>query len=310
MAIFNSWKNKLKEGLRRSAADINSNIASIFRDRKLDSDTIQELEDVLISADFGVEVTNNIVSNLTKKSYNKSISSKEVRLLLRDEIVKIVEPCTKLFSPDFKNKPHIILFIGVNGSGKTTSIGKIAAKFKEQGKSIMLAAGDTFRAAAIEQLSIWAQRLGVDIVTSKLGGDAASLIYDAYKKAIEQNVDLLLIDTAGRLQNKVELLEELAKIIRVLKKLNIDAPHDIFLVLDGTVGQNAISQVAAFQKTANVTGLLMTKLDGTARGGILVAICKRFALPIYYIGVGEQIADLETFNAIDYANNITMIEEE
>lgn len=295
MAIFNNWKNKFKD-----------NITGIFKNKKLDDSALEEFEEILLSSDFGMSATQRIIAKINENRYDKAISPQEVRTILRDEIASIVAPCAKNFEPSSTTGPHVILFVGVNGSGKTTTIGKLAAKFKAQGKKLMLAAGDTFRAAAIEQLAIWAKRLEVPIVSSKIGGDAASLSFEAYSQAIAQQMDILLIDTAGRLQNKTELMDELAKITRVLKKLNPDAPHSVLLVLDGTVGQNALSQVAAFQQNTNVTGLVMTKLDGTARGGILVAICEKFALPIYYIGVGESVDDLNAFNAIDYANSISM----
>ncbi|MDN5248640.1 signal recognition particle-docking protein FtsY [Bartonella sp. TP] len=306
MAIFNNWTNKLKGGLKSSATALSTNITGIFKNKKLDETTLEEFEEILLSADFGMSATQKILAKITEGRYDKSISAQEVRTILRDEIAAIVAPCAKNFEPNTTAGPHVILFVGVNGSGKTTTIGKLAAKFKTQGKKIMLAAGDTFRAAAIEQLTIWAKRLEIPVVSSKIGGDAASLSFEAYSQAIAQQMDILLIDTAGRLQNKTELMNELAKITRVLKKVNPAAPHSVLLVLDGTVGQNAISQVAAFQQNTAVTGLVMTKLDGTARGGILVAICEKFALPIYYIGVGEAIDDLNSFNAIDYANSISM----
>jgi len=296
-----SWLARLKSGMAQSSRRLNQSLSSAFTGRKLDDTMLEELEDALLAADLGLETSLKITEALRAGRFGRNIDADEVRALMADEIAKVLEPCAKPLELDLSHKPHVILVVGVNGTGKTTTIGKLAAKMRAGGLSVMLAAGDTFRAAAIEQLHIWGKRTGAEVVSSKLGGDAAGLAYDAYKKAKEAGADVLLIDTAGRLQNKTELMDELAKIVRVLKKLDPAAPHTVLQNLDATTGQNALNQVEIFGKVANVSGLVMTKLDGTARGGILVAIAAKYKLPIYFIGVGEDIADLEPFSAHDFA---------
>lgn len=299
-----TWFERLRKGLARSSQQLGDSIGGIFTRRKLDEDTLQDLEDVLIQADLGMETAIRITGSLSATRYGKDISSEEVRTIMATEIEKVLGPVAKPLELDLSHKPHVILVVGVNGTGKTTTIGKLAAKLTAGGLSVMLAAGDTFRAAAIEQLHIWGKRTGAPVVSSKLGADAAGLAYDAWKQAKEAGSDVLIIDTAGRLQNRTELMDELAKIVRVLGKNDPDAPHTVLQTLDATTGQNALNQVEIFKNVAGVNGLVMTKLDGTARGGILVAISARHKLPVYFIGVGEQIDDLEPFAAKDFAKAI------
>lgn len=299
-----SWFERLRKGLSRSSSSLNESIGGIFTKRKLDEDTLQDLEDVLIQADLGLETAMRITDTLSSGRYGKNISDDEVHNVLSSEIEKVLTPIAKPLELDLSHKPHVILVVGVNGTGKTTTIGKLAAKLTAGGLKVMLAAGDTFRAAAIEQLHIWGKRTGSPVVSSKLGADAAGLAYDAWEKAKEAGSDVLIIDTAGRLQNKTELMDELAKIVRVLAKHDPDAPHTVLQTLDATTGQNALNQVEIFQNVAGVNGLVMTKLDGTARGGILVAISAKHKLPVYFIGVGEGIDDLEPFAAKDFAQAI------
>ena len=299
-----SWFERLKSGLARSSRQLGDSISSIFTKRKLDEATLQDLEDVLIQADLGLETALRITDTLASSRYGKDISTDEVRTIMSDEIKKVLEPVARPLELDLSHKPHVILVVGVNGTGKTTTIGKLAAKLTAGGLKVMLAAGDTFRAAAIEQLHIWGDRVNAPVVSTKLGADAASLAYDAYEKAKAAGSDVLIIDTAGRLQNKTELMDELAKIVRVLSKHDPDAPHTVLQTLDATTGQNALNQVEIFRNIAGVNGLVMTKLDGTARGGILVAIAAKYKLPVYFIGVGEGIDDLEPFAASDFAEAI------
>lgn len=299
-----SWFERLKHGLSRSSRQLGDSISSIFTKRKLDEATLQDLEDVLIQADLGLETAIRITDTLASSRYGKDISTDEVRTIMSDEIKKVLEPIAQPLELDLTHKPHVILVVGVNGTGKTTTIGKLAAKLTAGGLKVMLAAGDTFRAAAIEQLHIWGERVNAPVVSTKLGADAASLAYDAYEKAKAAGSDVLIIDTAGRLQNKTELMEELAKIVRVLGKHDPEAPHTVLQTLDATTGQNALNQVEIFRNIAGVNGLVMTKLDGTARGGILVAIAAKYKLPVYFIGVGEGIDDLEPFAASDFAEAI------
>jgi fused signal recognition particle receptor len=303
-----SWWQKLKSGLSRTTSNVTEGITSLFTKRKLDDATLEELEDLLIQADLGIDVAARISGAVGKGRYDKEIEPDEVKAILAEEVAKVLQPVALPLVVQPK-KPFVLLMIGVNGSGKTTTIGKLASKFRAEGKSVMLAAGDTFRAAAIEQLKVWGQRTGAPVVARDQGGDAAGLAFDAVKAAQEQGTDVLLIDTAGRLQNRTELMAELEKVIRVIKKLDETAPHATLLVLDATVGQNAISQVDIFGKQAGVTGLVMTKLDGTARGGILVALAEKFKLPIHFIGVGEGVDDLEPFEATDFARAIAGLEK-
>ena len=304
-----SWWTRLKSGLSRSSLAIGQGVVDIFTKRKLDSAMLEELEDVLIRADLGVAVATRITDAVGKGRYEKEIAPEEVKTILAAEVEKALAPVARPFVIDASKKPFVTLVVGVNGSGKTTTIGKIASKFTREGKKVTLAAGDTFRAAAIEQLKIWGGRLGAEVVAREQGGDAASLAFDAIREAQANGSDLLLMDTAGRLQNRAELMAELEKIVRVMKKVDAEAPHAVLLVLDATVGQNAMNQVEIFGRTAGVTGLVMTKLDGTARGGILVAIADKFGLPVHFIGVGEQAEDLEPFEARDFARAIAGLED-
>jgi fused signal recognition particle receptor len=303
-AVKLSWFQRLKSGLSRSSRELSDSITGIFTKRKLDEETLQDLEDVLIRADLGLETAMRITDTLSSGRYGKEVSGQEVRAVMAAEIEKVLGPVAKPLELDLSHKPHVILVVGVNGTGKTTTIGKLAAKLTHAGLKVTLAAGDTFRAAAIEQLKIWGERTKSTVVSSKLGADAAGLAFDAYEKAKTEGADVLIIDTAGRLQNKTELMDELAKIVRVLGKIDADAPHTVLQTLDATTGQNALNQVEIFRNIAGVNGLVMTKLDGTARGGILVAIAAKHKLPVYFIGVGEQIDDLEPFSAHEFAEAI------
>jgi fused signal recognition particle receptor len=303
-----SWIERLRQGLSRTSAQLTSQITSLFTKRKLDDETLQDLEDLLIQADLGVETALRITDALASERYGKDVSGEDVSKIMASEITKVLAPVARPLELDLNHKPHVILVVGVNGTGKTTTIGKLAAKLTRGGLKVMLAAGDTFRAAAIEQLNIWASRTGADIVSSKLGADAAGLAYEAYEKAKQAGHDVLIIDTAGRLQNKTELMAELEKIVRVLGRLDPDAPHTVLQTLDATTGQNALNQVEIFRNVAGVSGLIMTKLDGTARGGILVAISAKHKLPVCFIGVGEGVEDLEPFNAKDFAEAIAGIQ--
>jgi len=291
------WLSRLRDGLSKSSDKLTEGVTAIFTKRKLDDDTIDELTDLLITADLGVPAATRITTALAKDKFDKDITDEDVRSALALEVAATLAPHEKPLQIDGAKKPHILLMVGVNGSGKTTTIGKLAKKFADDGKSVMLAAGDTFRAAAIEQLQVWGERTGAPVIARKVGADAAGLAFDAVKEAQEKGVDILMIDTAGRLQNRKELMDELAKIVRVIKKLDETAPHDVILTLDATVGQNALSQAKVFTEIAGVTGLVMTKLDGTARGGVLVALADQFKLPIHFIGVGEGVEDLQSFNA-------------
>jgi fused signal recognition particle receptor len=299
-----SWFQRMKDGLARSSRELSGNIAGVFTKRKLDEETLQDLEDVLIRADLGVETALRVTDSLAASRYGKDVSDSEVRAVMAAEVEKVLAPVARSLELDLSHKPHVVLVVGVNGTGKTTTIGKLAAKLTEGGLSVMLAAGDTFRAAAIEQLKIWGERTGSPVVATKLGADAAGLAYDAFEKAKAAGSDVLIIDTAGRLQNKAELMAELEKIVRVLGKLDPEAPHTVLQTVDATTGQNALNQVEIFRNIAGVNGLVMTKLDGTARGGILVAIAAKHKLPVYFIGVGEQVDDLEPFSASDFAKAI------
>ncbi len=299
-----SWYQRLRDGLVKSSSKLSDGITSIFTKRKLDVATLEDLEDLLIQSDLGVETAERITSAISKGRFEKGISADDVRAILAAEVTRVLEPVAKPLVIIAANKPHVILTVGVNGTGKTTTLGKLSAQFQREGKHVMLAAGDTFRAAAIDQLKVWGQRTGATVIARDVGSDASALAYDAMKDAQAAGCDVLLIDTAGRLQNKQALMDELQKIVRVIKKLDPTAPHDVLLVLDATTGQNALSQVDVFAKTAGVTGLIMTKLDGTARGGILVAIAAKYGLPVHAIGVGEGVDDLQPFKAADFAGAI------
>ncbi|HYC26274.1 MAG TPA: signal recognition particle-docking protein FtsY [Roseiarcus sp.] len=298
------WWSRLKSGLSRSSSAIGRGIGDIFSKGKLDAAALDDLENVLIQADLGPAAAGRVRQTISRGRYDKSIEPDTVKSVLAAEIEQILTPVAQPLVIDPGQKPFVILVVGVNGSGKTTTIGKLAAKFAADGRKVTLAAGDTFRAAAIGQLRIWAARVGAAFVAGDPGGDPAGVAYKAVTDAKQRGDDVVLIDTAGRLQNRSELMGELEKIIRVVKKVEPRAPHAVLLVLDATVGQNALSQVETFAKVAGVTGLAMTKLDGTARGGILVAIAEKFALPIHFIGVGEGVDDLEPFAARDFAQAI------
>jgi fused signal recognition particle receptor len=302
------WWQRLTHGMRRTSTALSDSVTGLFTKRKLDAGTLEELEDALVQADLGVETAMRITKAVGEGRYDKEIAPDEVRAILAGEVEKALLPVAKPLSLDSSHKPYVILMVGVNGSGKTTTIGKLAQKFRAQGLSVMMAAGDTFRAAAIEQLKIWGERVGAPVLAREQGADAAGLAFDALRQAKEAGIDVLLVDTAGRLQNKAGLMSELEKIVRVIKKFDPTAPHATLLVLDATVGQNALSQVELFQKAAGVTGLVMTKLDGTARGGILVALSAKFGLPVHFIGVGEGVDDLEPFEARDFARAIAGLE--
>jgi len=299
-----SWWRRLTEGLSRTSSALTTGITDLFTKRKLDAGTLEDLEDILIQADLGLATSARIAKAVGEGRYDKQIEPAEVKAILAREVETILSPVALPLAIDATKKPFVILMVGVNGSGKTTTIGKLAAKFRAEGKSVMLAAGDTFRAAAIEQLRVWGERTKAEVVYGQQGADAAGLAFEALQKAKANGTDVLLVDTAGRLQNKQGLMDELAKVVRVIRKQDESAPHAALLVLDATVGQNAISQVEAFRETAGVTGLVMTKLDGTARGGILVALAAQFGLPVHFIGVGESVEDLEPFSARDFARAV------
>lgn len=299
-----SWFQRLRAGLARTSSQLTGQIAALFTKRKLDDQTLQDLEDLLIQADLGVETAMRVTDTLASERYGKDVTGEDVSRIMAQEIAKVLKPVAKPLQLDLSHKPHVILVVGVNGTGKTTTIGKLAAKLSGAGLKVTLAAGDTFRAAAIEQLKIWAERTKSDFIGTKIGADAAGLAFDAFQQAKANKSDVLIIDTAGRLQNKAELMAELEKIVRVLGKLDPDAPHTVLQTLDATTGQNALNQVEIFRNVAGVNGLIMTKLDGTARGGILVAISAKHKLPVYFIGVGEGVDDLEPFEAEDFAHAI------
>jgi fused signal recognition particle receptor len=298
------WLKRLRRGLTRSSGALTGSFASIFTKRRLDEATLEEFEEALIRADLGVETAAAITDALRRDRYGRELGEDEVKGILAAELEALLAPIAKPLAFSAAVGPEVILMVGVNGTGKTTTIGKLAAKFSAEGKKVMLAAGDTFRAAAIDQLKIWGERTGAPVVAREVGSDAAGLAFDAMAEAKRTGADVLMIDTAGRLQNRSELMAELEKIIRVIRKQDPAAPHHVILTLDATTGQNALSQVEIFLKSAGVTGIVMTKLDGTARGGILVAVATRFGLPVHYIGVGESIDDLEPFDAADFARAI------
>ncbi|PWC36606.1 cell division protein FtsY [Azospirillum sp. TSO35-2] len=298
------WFAKLKEGLSKSSSKLTDGITGIFTKRKLDDEALEELEELLITADLGPATAAKVTAELARTRFGKEVSPEEVKVTLAAEVAKIVGPVAKPLELDPALAPHVILVVGVNGTGKTTTIGKLARQFKAEGKSVMLAAGDTFRAAAVSQLKIWGERTGCPVVARDTGADAAGLAYDALERARAEKVDVLLIDTAGRLQNKTGLMEELRKIVRVIKKLDETAPHTTLLTLDATTGQNAHSQVEIFRDMVNVNGLILTKLDGSARGGVLVSLAEKFRIPVHAIGVGEGIYDLRPFDADAFAKSL------
>ena len=303
------WLDRLRAGLGRSSAALTDGISALLTRRRLDAGTIEGLEELLIKADLGVATAQRLAGGLKEDRFNKEVTADEVRGALATQIAGILEPVARPLAPDPARKPHVVLVVGVNGSGKTTTIGKLAHAFRAEGRSVMLAAGDTFRAAATEQLQIWGTRTGCAVFARETGADAAGLAFDALQHARTEAIDLLFIDTAGRLQNRADLMGELGKIIRVLKKIDTEAPHSCLLVLDATVGQNAHSQVETFRASAGVTGLIVTKLDGTARGGVLVALAEKFALPVHAIGVGEGADDLRPFEARAFARALMGLED-
>jgi fused signal recognition particle receptor len=304
-----SWWRRLSGGLKRTSSSLGSAVADLVTKRKLDRAMLEDIEDVLVRADLGTEVAARIAEAVGRGRYDKAITADEVKDVVATEVEKVLSPVARPLEIDAARSPFVILVVGVNGSGKTTTIGKLAAKLASEGRKVMLAAGDTFRAAAIEQLKVWGERTRSPVIAGSQGSDAASLAFNAVSAAKEQKIDVLLVDTAGRLQNKAELMNELEKVVRVMRKVDASAPHAVLLVLDATVGQNALSQVEAFHRTAGVTGLVMTKLDGTARGGILVALAEKHKLPVHFIGVGEGIDDLAPFTAHDFAKAIAGMDQ-
>jgi fused signal recognition particle receptor len=299
-----SWFSKLKQGLSRTSDKLTTGVASVFTDRRLDEAALEELEDLLIMADLGPGAAAELAGNLGKSKFGKNVTAEEVREALAEDIAGMLAPVAVPLEIDAAKRPFIILTIGVNGAGKTTTIGKLAHSLKAEGKSVMIAAGDTFRAAAIEQLQEWGQRANVPVVASKSGADAAGLAFEAVQRAQAENIDVLLIDTAGRLHNKSNLMDELRKIVRVIQKLDATAPHETLLVLDATTGQNAHAQVKTFKEMANVTGLALTKLDGTAKGGVIVALARDYDVPLRLVGVGEQVDDMRSFDPKDFARGL------
>ena len=302
-----SWFKKLKDGLSKSSKKVSGSLASLpslpamIGKSKLDAASLEEVEDALIAADLGTASSIRLAAALKAHKFDKPVNANSIALALAEGLEKILEPVAKPLEIKSENRPHVVLLVGVNGSGKTTTAGKLAQIWQGQGKKVLLAAGDTFRAAAVEQLQIWGQRTGTNVIADAAGGDAAALAYRALAQAIEKNADVLIIDTAGRLQNRSELMDELAKIVRVIRKLDESAPHDSVIVLDGTVGQNALSQVKAFSAVADVSGLIVTKLDGSAKGGVVVALAEEFGLPVHAVGVGEGADDLQPFAADEFA---------
>lgn len=301
------WFKKLKEGLTKSSSKISEGIKDIVVKQKLDDETLEQIEEVLIGSDLGAQTASLLTANLAKEKFDKEVTDEEVREAMAEDIEEILEPVAVPLDVG-GNSPHVVLVVGVNGNGKTTTIGKIAQQLKDEGKKVMLSACDTFRAAAVEQLTVWSERVGCPIVTGEHEADPASVAFKSFEQARAEGADVLIIDTAGRLQNKDHLMEELAKIVRVLKKIDEDAPHDTLLVLDATTGQNAHSQTEVFKEKVNITGMIITKLDGTAKGGVVVALAKKFGLPIHAIGVGEAIDDLKPFAAKDFARSLMGLE--
>ena len=305
------WLQKLKQGLSKSSQKVSeslkslTSLSSLMGATKLDAASLEEVEDALIGADLGTKSAARLADAMRKHKFDGPVTSDSLAAALADAIAEILHPVATPLVPDPMHRPHVLLLVGVNGSGKTTTAGKLAQQWHQQGKTVMLAAGDTFRAAAIEQLQIWGDRTGTQVIAGDQGGDAAALAYAALEKAQKEQADILIIDTAGRLQNRTELMDELAKIVRVIRKLDASAPHDSVIVLDGTVGQNALSQVKAFQQAADVSGLIVTKLDGSAKGGGVVALAEQFGLPGRAVGMGEGADDLQPFDAQEFANALT-----
>ena len=304
-----SWFARLKDGLKRSSSKLTTGIADIFTKRRLDDDALEEFEDLLITSDLGVTTAAKLGAELSRTRFDKEVDPAEIQEFIATEVAKILEPVAKPLVIDATKKPHVILVVGVNGSGKTTTIGKLAKTYRDQGLKVMMAAGDTFRAAAVEQLKVWGERTGCPVIARDTGADAAGLAFDAIDQAQREGYDLLLIDTAGRLQNKAHLMDELKKIVRVIQKRDQAAPHDTLLVLDATTGQNAHSQVEVFSEATSVTGLIVTKLDGTAKGGVVVALAEKFGKPVHAIGVGESAEDLRPFDAKSFARSLAGLED-
>jgi fused signal recognition particle receptor len=301
--------SRLKDGLSRSSQKLSGGISAVFRKRRLDDEALEELEELLISADLGTEAARRVIAAFRRTRFGKEVTDQEIRDALAEEIADILAPVAKPLELDPALKPHVVLVVGVNGTGKTTTIGKLAQSWREQGKRVVMAAGDTFRAAAVEQLQIWGERTGTPVVAGRAGADSAGLAFEALVKAADQQADVLLIDTAGRLHNKGALMEELRKIIRVLRKKDESAPHSVLLVLDATTGQNAVQQVKVFKEIVEVTGLVVTKLDGSARGGIVIALAETFGLPVHAVGVGEKAGDLRPFDAMEFARGLVGADE-
>jgi len=301
---MNSFWKKLGSGLKKTSDKLTAGITDIFNKRPLDGDVLENLEEILLEADTGIKAATEIIQDFAARKQNKNLDEKQIREFLAQDIEKILLPVQHPFETDAKQTPYVILMVGVNGAGKTTTIGKLAARLQNEGKQVSFIAADTFRAAAVEQLKIWAERLNINVFSGADGCDSAGLCYDGLNAARKNGDDVVFIDTAGRLQNKTDLMEELKKIVRVIQKIMPDAPHKILLTLDAATGQNAVSQVKIFKQTVGVNGLIVTKLDGTSKGGILLAIAKETALPVYFIGVGEKIDELDTFNARDYSRRL------
>jgi fused signal recognition particle receptor len=303
------WLERLREGFRKTSDKLGDNLTGLFTKAALDEETLDEIEEALIASDLGPATAARTRARLASERFERGLSEYAVREIVAQELEKVLAPVAEPLLIDAFPRPQVILVVGVNGTGKTTTIAKLASNFLEQDYGVLLAAGDTFRAAAIEQLKIWADRIGVPVIAGPEGGDSSAIVFDGVRKATAEGIDVLIVDTAGRLQNKKDLMDELAKIRRVLGRLNPEAPHDVVLVLDATTGQNALSQIEIFREVAGVTGLVMTKLDGTARGGILVAAADRFGLPIHAVGVGEKIGDMRPFDAREIARLIAGLEE-
>jgi fused signal recognition particle receptor len=302
------WFNRLKAGMARSSARLSEGITTIFNRRRLDDAALLELEELLIASDMGVGIAAEVTEELRRTRFNQEVSPEEVRGALAEEVIRLVEPVMKPLRLDLTRKPFVILVVGVNGSGKTTTIAKLAKQYRDAGHDVVLAAGDTFRAAGVEQLQIWGDRTGCRVVAKPPGSDAAGLAFEAFEKARAEGSDILLIDTAGRLHNKANLMSELQKIVRVLKKVDPDAPHSVLLVLDAATGQNAHAQAEIFREMVGVTGIVMTKLDGTARGGVLVSLAEKYGIPIHAIGIGETADDLRPFEARAFARSLVGLE--
>jgi fused signal recognition particle receptor len=303
------WFRRLKEGLGRSSSRLTEGISGIFARRRLDQAALDELEELLIAADLGTDLAEEVTGRLKRTRFNQEVAPEEIRAALAEEAMKSLSLVDRPLKFDPSVKPMVILVVGVNGSGKTTTIGKLAKLYRDEGKSVVIAAGDTFRAAAVEQLKVWGERAGAEVMARETGADAAGLAFDAYERARREGADVLLIDTAGRLHNKADLMGELQKIVRVLKKVDAGAPHSVLLVLDATVGQNAHRQAETFRDMIGVTGIVMTKLDGTAKGGVLVSLAEKYGIPVHYVGIGETAEDLRPFEAEAFARGLVGLEK-